>query len=193
MLSTAAALTACSATPQPSPTPSAVACDPATAEITWQTAQAIGDELVGTYLLVYDTSGLTSTLIPADTEVTFDDDALRSVLGAQDDEALAAWREELIADFRRTGQVSDTWGDPVALPADSPSELADPEPGEFVNVVTRPALTVRFSVACAGGETAEGTMFGLAENEQSNTLLDCAAPPEDVTPAQSAALENCPA
>lgn len=193
--SAALVLAGCSSpAPTPEPTASAqAACTPETSEITWQPAQTLGDELVGSYVLTYDTEGLTTELVMAETAPTFDDDALRSLDPEGADDALAAWKQALLDDLKRTGQVSATFGDPATLPEESPSELTDPEPGVFLAVVSRPALSVAFDVACDDGAAASGTLHGLAESEQRTTLVDCAAPPAELTPAVEEALAVCPA
>ena len=182
----AASLAGCGApTPLPTEKPAA-ACDPATATITWSTAMDAGRVPAGVQLVTYTDSGATR-----DVEVAPLDPGVQ-VTGQALTELGENWKQVLLDDLERTGQVDDNFGAEPQIPSGPVAEPTPPVDGQFVVAVDAPLTSVGFVVDC-GATSVEGTVNAV-NGGLGYTLLSCAEPAAaDASPAEITAREYCTA
>lgn len=182
LTATALALAGCAQpTPLPTETPAA-ACDPGT--ISWSTAVDVGRVPVGVQLVTYTDGGATRSV-----EVTTLDPGVQ-VTG----DALAAlgddWRQVLLDDLDRTGQIDENFGAEPQISDEPAGEPTPPVDGQFVVAVDAPLSSVPFTVDC-GRTTVAGTVNAV-DGGLGYTLLSCAEPvAENASQAEITAREYC--
>ena len=185
ILSVAAASLAGCATPTPLPTETpAAACDPATATISWSPAMDAGRVPAGVQLLTYSDGGATR-----DVEVSTLDPGVQ-VTGPALTELGEDWKQVLLDDLERTGQVDGNFGAEPQISSEPAGEPTPPVDGQFVVAVDAPLTSLGFVIDC-GATSIEGTV-NAANGGLGYTLLSCAEPAAaDASPAELAAREYC--
>ena len=175
------AFTACTTSPDPSPDPrtstSTVPCIPDASEITWQPASESGLQLIGVSEFVIAADGTTTrtdTLLDHEVELVDANPHVVAEYHSLDRDDLFGG---LIEDVRRTGQVPETFGDPIDPFADA--ELTQNEGRYFIGfelMTTR----VPFEANCGDG-LIEGSLRGPTSGGGS-TLIQCGYEPEFPSP-----------
>ena len=177
-------LAACSTpTGAPSQTPD-VACDPATATITWSPATDVGRVPAGVQLVTYTDGGANRSVevTTLDPGITVSEDALVE-LGD-------GWQQVLLDDLDRTGQVDENFGAVPQISDEPAGEPATPIDGQFVVAVDAPLSVVPFTVDC-GSSSVEGQVSAI-NGGLGFTLLDCAdTAAADASQAEITAREYC--
>ena len=188
-------LAGCTATaPAPTPAPSgAAACDPATADITWQPVGVSSDVPIGVQVITYSNGGSQRDfeIIAYDVAPDYDQDALDELAG-DDDSLRADWRDELLASANRTGQFPQGFGVVPTLPDEPTVTPTEPVDGTFVVAMGSPQSGLSFAVDC-GDRTVEGMISAVDPRSLSHISLECDLslyPKPD--PVVAAALASCP-
>ena len=182
----AASLAGCAApTPLPTETPAA-ACDPKTATISWSPAMDAGRVPAGVQLLTYSDGGATR-----DVEVSTLDPGVQ-VTGPALTELGEDWKQVLLDDLERTGQVDGNFGAEPQISSEPAGEPTPPVDGQFVVAVDAPLTSLGFVIDC-GATSIEGTV-NAANGGLGYTLLSCAEPAAaDASQAEITAREYCTA
>lgn len=187
------AITGCTTSPDPSPNPqtstSSAPCIPAAGEITWQSASDSGFQLIGLSEFVIATDGATTrsdTVLDHEVELI---DANPLVVAEYQSDDRDDLFNALMEDVRRTGQVPESFGEPIDPFAFADAELS-PNEGRYFMGFEVMTTSVPFEADCGGG-LIEGSLRGPISGGGSATLIQCGYVPESPSPVDPQLRSYC--
>lgn len=175
----------------PLPVPTAAACTPSSAKISWDLKSPADDVSIGTFVTTVKGALSVTKSLSSAAEVTYSDGTLNE-LTHLDPATTKQWQRALLAAVRTTGQVSTGFGAGLPLPETSSIQPVTPVDGTYVTDVALNQFRVPFSIVCSHETAVTGWIVGSENGGTASTLIQCGVDPQHPTAATARAESHCP-